>query len=316
MVAMIGKVLPVIILITLGSWFRRKNIISEVGMAQIKKLILTIGLPSVLFKTFIDMELKAEYLILLGCSFVLLFALMGFGALLGKIPILKSPYNPYISTGYAFGLVGLSLFIIIFGEENLLYFSIIGLAHEVFTWTFYYIMFRLTFQGQRFSLSNLLQILKTPLLISIAVAVLLNISGFHTANINRPIWDGLIDTINLISQISTPLILLSIGHGIHIEPKHVKEAWKLILVRLLSNISIGFAIKLLLIDQLIPRQQWLDISYTAFLLLPPLFTLPLIVSDVADEDTVAIVNNAVAIYTFISIAIFILYAYIIQHSTY
>ncbi len=310
MLEMIGSVLPIILLFSFGWWCKKTNFITEEGMAQIKKLIMSVALPSVLFLLFVDMEIGMEHITLLGLTFILLTLFMIGGRLFNFIPPLYSKYNPFLSTGYAFGLVGIGLFSMLYGTEYMVLFSIMGLAHEIFIWVFYYLTFRMTTQGKAISGDILLKIFKSPVIIGMLVGIGMNVLGLSQILHNNAIGEGLMSTLGYFASISTPLMLIVIGYGINFDPTYLKQSVKLIAVRLAVMGIVGTAFKLLVVDQILTPSPLLDASYIAFCLMPPVFVLSLFVSEEGTQEDTEIVSSAIGIGTVVGILLFILYSFI------
>ena len=61
MLDIVAKIIPIISLIGIGWHFRYKELIHESTIDEIKSLVVNVSLASVLFITFLNMELKDEY---------------------------------------------------------------------------------------------------------------------------------------------------------------------------------------------------------------------------------------------------------------
>ncbi|OOB77495.1 MAG: hypothetical protein ATN33_04040 [Epulopiscium sp. Nele67-Bin001] len=311
MLAMIGTVLPVILIFFLGVWTRRTNFISAEAMKDIKKFILNIALPCVLLQTFMTMEIEKEYFTMVFLTFVLLFLLLVGGKVFDVIPNMKYRYNPYMCTGFSFGLVGLSLFSMIYGTQRLQYFAAMGLAHEVFVWTVYYIIFRGSEQDEKMDFSIILNVFKSPLIISVVVGICINLLGLTPMLLSNSFCAGIITTLEYIGNTATPFMLISIGYGLTLEAKYLKESAKLMAVRTVVLVVIGILFKFLVVDQFMSSSMLLDVSYVSFLLLPPLFSLPILISEKGEQEDIDIVTSAVGIYTMVSILLFIAFAFLV-----
>ncbi|ONI47358.1 hypothetical protein AN644_00605 [Candidatus Epulonipiscium fishelsonii] len=310
MLEMIGKVLPIIILFNIGVWFKYSNFILDQSMRDIKKIVINVALPCVLCNTFLDMNIKPEHGMLAILTLILLFLFMACSKLLNSIPILHYKYNVYVSTGYGFGLMGMTLFIMMFGEENLEMFSVMGLAHEFFIWIVYYIMFRIEMKNEKIDVYMFINVFKSPIILGILIGLLANFTGVYTYLNANPIGQGIFNTMDYLSNISAPFILISLGYGTKINKNYLGKSFKLILVRAITIISVGIAVKVLLIDNLMPYSLLLDVSYIAFLAMPPMLVLPLLISQIEGEkEHEEIVSSAMGICSILNIIIFILIAF-------
>ncbi|OOB80519.1 MAG: hypothetical protein BEN19_00510 [Epulopiscium sp. Nuni2H_MBin003] len=311
MVEMIGTTLPVVLIFLLGIWCRKRNFLLESSMNDIKKFIINIALPCVLIQTFINLEIKLEYLTIIALTFSLLFILMIAGHICNFIPKIYYRYNAYMCTGFSFGLLGMGLFSIIYGEENLAIFSIMGLAHEVFIWSIYYFIFRLDTKKEKFSIHGFLRMLKSPIIVSILLGVACNISGIGTLLYTTAIGEGLQRTMAYLASTATPLMLLCIGYGINLSLNSLKISAKVMIVRLAVTIVVGTLFKVLIIDNIIETTMLFNVSYISFLILPPMFSLPILISENGNKNDYEIASSAVGIYTVISILVFIAFAFLV-----
>ena len=65
----INQVLPILLLISLGIWIRRKGFLADKTIDELRKVVVNIALPAVLFISFLNIELKSAYFVI----FVVLF---------------------------------------------------------------------------------------------------------------------------------------------------------------------------------------------------------------------------------------------------
>ncbi len=311
MLEMLSTVMPVILLFILGVWCKKVNFISEVGIKDIKKFLINIALPSVLFQTFMDMEISMEHIIMLCLTFILLLLFMIFGRMCNFVPSLKYKYNPYVCTAYSFGLVGFALFSMIYGEDKLEIFSVMGLAHEIFVWTLYYLIFRIDTQNKKMGVETLVNLLKSPIIISIFIGITLNLTGLTSILYTQPLAVGIFNSIAYIASTATPFMLICLGYGLSFDMKYVKRSLKLVALRIGVIGIVGLIFKILVIDNFVESTMLLNVSYISFLILPPMFSLPLLVAENGNQEDTDIVNTAVGIYTLLSILAFILFAFFV-----
>lgn len=97
------RIVPILLLISLGQYIRRKEILHQNSIDELKKIVINIALSAVLFITFINMELKAEYFLVFFIVFLMMIAFYLFGIILNKIEFIKHPLLPFITSGFTFG---------------------------------------------------------------------------------------------------------------------------------------------------------------------------------------------------------------------
>ena len=82
----ISKVMPIVLLVSLGIFIRYKNIFLQKSINEIKKFLVNFVLPAVLFITFFNMDLRKEYFLISITVFILLNVIfvVGFAKLMGE----------------------------------------------------------------------------------------------------------------------------------------------------------------------------------------------------------------------------------------
>lgn len=303
----ISKIIPILLLISLGSFFRYKKIIQQNTVNEIKKIVIDVAFSAVLFITFLNMELKREYFLVSLAVFLLLFIFYIFGLGFNKIKKLNHPLLPFITSGFAFGFLGIPLFSTIFGIENLGKLSILGIGHEFFIWIVFYTLLRIKLGDKKFSIGVVKQIITSPAIISIILGIIFNLAGFGTSIHNNSITKGIYITIEYLSNISTPLILIIIGYGLRFNKKYMVQSIKFLIIRFITILSIGYTFKVLIINKIMVADQIFDYAYFTFLTLPSPLSLPIFVGAYSKKENEELANNTVVLNTVVSIAIFILF---------
>ena len=154
MLEILPNVMPVLLLIGLGYFFKAMGVIKSNNLDEIKKILLNISLPSLLFLNFKTMDLKLEYIgltLIIFCFFALLFLL---GQAINRIKPLYNPILPYLLPNFAFGTLGVPLFLSIFGIENLSNFTILSIGHEFFVWFVLIVLIKKKFSDEGFSINT------------------------------------------------------------------------------------------------------------------------------------------------------------------
>ncbi len=318
MLEILERIIPIILLCCLGILLRYKKTFSEESIHNIKKLVINIALPAVLFKTFLVMEINREDVFLSIAIIILLLLFFIAGRSLNKISWLAHTLNPYLSTSFAYGLLGIPLFSIVFGEENLGVISIFGLGHELFVWLFYYTVLRLELTNKKINPLVWMGFFKSPIGISILLGVIINLLGLNSHFYTNHLLIGLCNTLTYIGSMATPLILITIGYGLKLKKSYLLLSLRFVVIRLVIVFDIGYLYKLLIINRIVILTPIFNYAYYTFLLLPPLFSLPIFLSK--KEGTIkdstkesgpsmeVLANHTIVLCTLISLIGFILLA--------
>ncbi len=309
---MLGKILPIILLMALGYIIRQKNIISKQGIAGIRFLVVNISLSSMLFLLFLEMEFELQYLYIFLLTFALLVVMMLSGFLLNLVKPLYSKYNPFVTSGCAFALVGVALFGILFGENRMQEFLVIGLAHELFVWVIYYMVLRIKIGGEKFSPSSLAKIFTSPMLLAIGAGLILNLSGIGSFLSEYFMWQSFVGTVDMVASTATPLMLILLGYGLAIEKKYLTPSVKLLVSRYIVAAVVGTAFILLVVNTFFENNPMVRISFISLMIIPPIFSLQLLVGTVGgSEEDEKVISNTLAMGSVVGIVLLVLYAYIV-----
>ncbi|MGO1479341.1 AEC family transporter [Senegalia sp. (in: firmicutes)] len=304
----ISKIIPIFLLIALGYIIKQKNLVKQETMNELKDGVINIALPALLFITFRDMTLKKEYFLVMIATFILLIVLYRAGILINKIKAISHPLVPFVTTSFTFGLLGIPLFASVFGMENLEKISIFGVAHEFFVWFVFYTLLKMKFSNERFSRDTIKGFISSPLVISIILGLLLNILGLDKIFFENTLFMGIDITLNYLSNIATPIILIIIGFGLKLNKIYLKQSMKLFAIRITTILVIGYIFKIFIINKIISNDPLLDYAYFTFLILPPPLSLSLFVDKYAGREYSEIANNVVVIHTIVCVIMFVIFA--------
>ena len=185
-VEIINRVLPILLLLFLGYWTRRSGFLNDELVEGLRKIVVNIALPAVLFVSFLNVDLKPSFLALAVIIFGLCVALYIFGRFLGPRVQPDHPYFKFLMTGFEYGMLGISLFGSAYGMGNIGVFAVVDLGHELFIWfAFLPLLLRERDGIQR--MSDLLRsFLSSPVVIAILLSLLFNLLGWQEALYQDP----------------------------------------------------------------------------------------------------------------------------------
>src|SRR5690606_1219245 len=99
---------------------------------DIKRLIVSVSLPLVLFRAFATMTFEPRYLVIVASLFLSCTLVMFATARLHFLPGLRSPYASYLMAGFEAGMLGYAIFSSIYGADNVSYFAVVDLGQVLF----------------------------------------------------------------------------------------------------------------------------------------------------------------------------------------
>ena len=302
---LIKRIIPVFLIILVGYILRRKKVLSDDGIKTLKTLIVTVFLPSSLFFAFLDADLDARYLILLAGVFVFCGVLYLIGIVFKRTKILDSIYSAEFFTGFEFGMVGIALFSGIFGVKALPVISLIGLGHEFFIWFVYLPLLKSHSDENKSGIKDvLISFIKSPIIIAIIIAVILNKAGAAEIIRNNFISGGFTIAVQWFSSVTVSVVLIVLGASLHFQKMEIGRSIKFIVIRAAIAGSASFGMYILLSNIIRDLPVLFPYAWLTFFILPPPFIIPIYVPDSHREENIFL-SNTIMLYTLISLAVFV-----------
>ncbi len=298
-------ILPVIIMLLIGMLCRRKQLISRAGVDTLKKVAVDIGLPAVLLHTFASSEYSPATLVVPLIMFLICVLGWAMGRALGPRLKMNSPFVPFLTTGFEAGMLGYSLFTLLYGTERLADFARIDLGQVLFVFTLYKVLIGMNEKGRPTAGHLAREMLLCPIIPAIIVGVLLGATGLYHAMEPSGAANVLDACTDFISAPVGALILLSIGYDLVLTDIPWKETLKASGLRLGIMAVLGLS-AMLLFRLLWPGSNW-DRAVLLMFLLPPPYVLPVFSTD---EKQRVYLSSVLSVSTLITLAGFILLAVI------
>ena len=300
----ISKLIPVIIIIILGWILRRVKLIEEEENTFLKKLIVNVGLPAVMFISFLRMTITPSLILIIPGIFILNIILLFTGKFISKL--IGGKYSPFLFTGFEYGMFAIAVFTAAYGTSAASYIAIIDLGHELFIW-FIFVTILLSVSGKKQNARQTIQsFVKSPIIIGIFLGIIGNIIHLEELINNEPVSMGIIRTIEMLMSLTAPLILLSIGAGLSLSGKGLKFALKVSAIRLPIVLILSFAIGKLILKNILRLPFGYEAALFTLFIAPPPFIIPIFMGK---EDTIerGVINTTLTFYTIISLVLFLVY---------
>lgn len=298
----LNKTTPILLFLLLGMLFRQIKFLSSQTIIEIKKLIVNICLPAVLFLSFLNLTIEPSMIAIVLLVFIACLILLFFGRLFHQKDARE--YYPFFYTGFEFGMLGISLFATTYGYDQIAPMAVIGIGHEFFIW-FVYLTLLLKQKNQQQTTASLLRSFVTsPVIIAIVFSLFFNITRLNAWLQTMFAADAVFTALTWLQQLTAPLILIVIGYDIHFSPTSIRASIILAAKRLLVLVPVAAA-ALWFVAGLLKMTTAYQVALATLLLLPPPFILPLYMRDGVQEQK-NIINNAIIISTILSLIVFIL----------
>lgn len=303
----INRALPILLLIGLGYWIRRSAFIAESSIDDLRKLVVNIALPAVLFLAFLDINLEATYIVIFVLVFLLNLLLFGFGRLLKGWLNSTHIYFPFLMTGFEMGMMGIPLFGSAYGLDNVSFIAIFDVGHELFIW-FVYLAFLLIVRDGSGDMGTLTgAFIRSPVILGIVAGLLLNILGARDLLFDTIGLGGVMGTLEFLSALIVPLILIIVGYGIKIDREGIREALPVIVIRLGLLIPLALILNVVVIRGALGLGPPFEAAMFTLLILPPPFIIPLYMGRDLPPEERRYVNNVLTLHTVASLIVFGVY---------
>ncbi len=302
----LNRVLPILILIGLGYFIRRRHFLAESTIDDLRKIAVNLALPSVLFISFLEIDLKTRYVVVFVVIFLLCVGLYKLGQLIQARLKIEHPYFPFLMTGFEYGMLGVSLYGSAYGLDKVGYIAVVDLGHEIFIWFVFLALLLMRRDGLQNPRQLVGTFFRSPVILAILGGILFNLLGAENFLNEKPVTGAVLATMRFLSNLTIPLILIIVGYGIKLDRAGLKDAALVIGLRLAILIPLALLLNAVLIRGLLDLEQDFETALFTLLILPPPFIIPLYFKPGLDDER-RYVTNVLMVYTVVSVAIYAVY---------
>ncbi len=287
----LGRVLPVLLLFALGAFLRRRAFLAESTVADLRRFVLAITLPSALFLTFLRVDLELRYLPIVAIVFAACVGMLLGGPALNRLVGVRSPFAGPLMTGFEAGMLGYAIYGGVFGQEALYRFGIIDLGQVLFVFFVLATVLTRRATGSTPGLgATMAAFVRTPVILAILAGVAGNLVGLGGLLDASPLTSALLQTLALLGACTTPLIAVVIGYSTSLRRGALSRPARTVAIRLIAWVALAvpfaaFVTGVLGLDPLFAA------AVLTMAVLPPPFVIPLYMGsrteDEAERDYVA-----------------------------
>ncbi len=279
-----AKVLPVLRIIAVGVLLRRLRVLSSATAGELKKLVVNVTLPALLFLAFASLHAERRYL---GVVATMVLACLG-GLVVGKLvqPLtrIRARTFPMLFTGFEAGMMGYALYASIYGQENLHWFALVDLGHVVFVFAVLIPVLQRATGGARSLRETLQGVARTPVILAIAAGLIADQVGLLRALAGSSLTSGIPEAIRLVGGMTTPLVAILIGFDLSLSLRGLGRPALALGLRLLLWIPAGLAIAELVVHRWLGLGRGVVAAVMLMVVLPPPFVIPIFLPEQERED--------------------------------
>ena len=296
-------VLPVVLTLTIGMLARRTRLLDRRGIDALKSVVVNITLPAVMLNACATMEYSLKNVIVVAMMFLICVLAWLLGRLPSRLRKGDPGFVPFLTTGFEAGMLGYSLYMLLYGSDRISEFACIDLGQVLFVFTLYKILLKAK-DAQRATAGDLARdMLRSPTILAIAAGVLIGATGLYRAMIPSGMA-GLLDACtDFVSAPTAAIILLTIGYDLVFG----EILWRQVAQVVGLRIVIMVVLRLLagVVVRAIGLGNTLDDAMNMMFILPAPFVLPVFAED---DSRRAYISSSLSVMMLVTIAVFIVLA--------
>jgi len=294
-ISVLATALPVFLALFMGMMCRSRGFLTRDGVDTLKKVIINLTLPFVLFNSFATAEYSLSSLVLPVIVYVLCTLLLFLGFAVIRVSGMKSRLAPFLASGFEAGMLGFALFGLLFPEESMSKFAMIVLGQEIFVFTLYKMLLT-----KKTGLKAILQdFLSSPTLIAVVLGLVVGATGLY-GKLQQ--WGVAVIVDSITSFVSAPtamIILLAVGFDLVIKEIPWKQTGGLIAMRLVL-MALCYGV-LVLLNRLVLGGMIFEGAALVLVILPPPYIIPVFADEPAERVQI---SSSLSALTLVTMALF------------
>lgn len=305
-IGIVSKVLPIIFLIIGGNILQRLKFFKEDTTDELKKIVVNVSLPALLFTAFAETSFQPKYLLIIVVVFLVCGLMLVVGRLFQKVFKSENKYFPTLYSGFEAGMMGYSIFVAVYGVANMYKFAIIDIGQVTFVF-FVLVSYLHKLNGNSSTPKELIvSFIKSPVIISIISGIIFGTLGIVDVIKSFSLTNSVYETLKLVSTLTVPLICIIIGYELKISLKGLK----LSVVTAVSRVAVLFIIAAFINSFIMERILHVDRVFQAALytmfILPPPFIIPIFMKQGDGKDK-QLILNAISVNIVLSLIVYLVF---------
>lgn len=289
----------------IGYALQRFQFFRAESIPDIKKIVVSIGLPCLLFQAFSSLELESKFLIVIGLVFGVCCVMVWLGHLLAKPLKMSSPYFPLLLCGFETGMLGYAIFLAVYGMPELDKLALIDLGQVVFVFFVLMAMLIKLRDGTQHPAQLVRMFLTSPVIIAIFLGLLISLLKGRVNVPDARLVTYVKTLVSMLGNLTVPLICLTLGYEFRLDPAMARIALKTIAIRSALLIGVVLLLNKIVFARLLGLGKMYEYAALTMFLLPPPFVIALFLKD-DDHANRHYVVNTLSLSTLVSILLFLL----------
>jgi len=295
-ISVIATALPVFLALAMGMRCRSSGFLTREGVDTLKKVIINLTLPFVLFNSFATAQYSLSSLVLPVIVYAACTLLLFLGFAVIRLSGMKSRLAPFLASGFEAGMLGFALFGLLFPDQSMSKFAMIVLGQEIFVFTLYKMLLT-----RKTGLKAILQdFLSSPTLIAVILGLIVGATGLY-GKLQQ--WGVAVIVDSVTSFVSAPtamIILLTVGFDLVIKEIPWKQTGGLIAMRL-GLMAVFYGI-LVLLNRTVLGGMIFEGALLVLVILPPPYIIPVFADEPAERVQISSALSALTLVTMVLFA--------------
>lgn len=297
LISVVSTALPVFVALFIGMLCRSKGFLTRDGVDTLKKVIVNLTLPFVLFNSFATAEYTLSSLILPVIIFAVCCIMLAAGFLWVKTAKLQSKLAPFLASGFEAGMLGFSLFALLFPNESASKFAILVLGQEIFVFTLY----KMLLTGKTSAKAIINDFITSPTLIAVMLGLVVGATGLYDVFRSCGISTILESVTSFISAPTGTIILFTVGYDLVIREIPWKKTAGFIAMRLvIAGVMLGL---LVLLNRTVLGGMIFEGALVMLFILPSPYVIPIFSDEPSERVQISSSLSALTLITMILFAV-------------
>ena len=294
-ISVTATALPVFLTLIMGMMCRSRGFLTRNGVDTLKKVIINLTLPFVLFNSFATAEYSLSSLVLPVVVYALCTLLLFAGFAIIRISGMKSRLAPFLASGFEAGMLGFALFGLLFPDQSISKFAMIVLGQEIFVFTLYKMLLT-----KKTGLKAILQdFISSPTLMAVVLGLIVGATGLYG---KLQEWGVAVIVDSVTGFISAPtamIILLTVGFDLVIKEIPWRQTGGLMAMRL-TLMALCYGV-LVLLNRTVLGGMIFEGAALVLVILPPPYIIPVF----ADEPNERVqISSSLSALTLVTMVLF------------
>ncbi len=289
---------PIFVAIMLGILARKKSILKPEEVKGFQQFVMKIGLPCVVFNSCLQADIGAQSLV--GMGLVLTAVVIGtFWAFHARKKLFPYHNLPQLFTAQETGMLGIPLFMILFGAEQAYYLGVLDLAQAVTAYPVIAILSANTGENPKAG-EILKKVLVSPLFLMCMLGLGLNLSGLGTWLDGVGIGGILTESTSFLAQPVSAMMIFSVGYNFSLAQGNRRDIFRISAVHfgMFAGMGVLMQLILLLVPGVDAMTRWALLLYCSL----PASYLASSLARTEEEATVA--SGVCSLLTVVSLIVF------------